>query len=148
MKNLIRRKPVALTAIILFVCQLTMAQGSPNKELRPRAGDPIAENFFLPELIMHHQKAIKLTDEQRKFIIEKVRETENNFTELQWSLQKEMETFEEIISAERVDPDKALEQLKKILEKESAIKKSRILLLITIKNKLNTEQQELLRKLR
>jgi len=148
MKTMTSRKSVSIIAIILLIGQLAFAQGMPGNKQRQKQRGQITENLFPLKLVMRYQKAIDLTPEQRDYIIETEQNTKKEFTELQWTLQKEMETFEEIISKSTVDKNKALEQSEKVLKLENSIKRKQLSFLITIKNKLTPEQQELLQKLK
>src|ERR1700738_2253142 len=80
--------------------------------------DPFENQLFPPELVMHNQKAIELSDEQRNFIMRELQEKEKQFNPLQWDLQKEMEILKTIMSQEKSDEGKIELQLNKVLEIE------------------------------
>lgn len=111
-------------------------------------GDPIEQNTFPPELVMQNQQAIGLTEQQRTAIKKEVQTAQAQFTELEWDLQSEMESFIELLSQERVDEQKALLVLKKVLALETKIKQTHLTLAIRIKNQLTPEQQAKLREIR
>jgi Spy/CpxP family protein refolding chaperone len=110
--------------------------------------DPIEMNTFPPELVMQNQQAIGLSGEQREAIKREVREAQARFTELEWDLQNEMETFEALIRPDRVDEKKALAVLERVLTLERKIKETHLTLAIRIKNLLTPEQQARLREAR
>lgn len=112
------------------------------------AQDPIEEHVFPPELVMKNQKAIALSPEQKDAIKKEVREAQREFTDLQWELEDEMETFLDLLSGERIDEENALTQLELILKKESEIKRTHLTLAIRIKNLLTPEQQEQLQEIK
>ena len=97
---------------------------------------------------MRHQSELKLSDEQRKFIIAAVQEAQNNFTEWKWSLQAEMEKMNALSSGEKVDEAQVLAQLEKVLALEKQIKIQQLKMMISIKNKLTAEQQKKLEELK
>lgn len=121
---------------------------APFKSLHAQQPDPLGENFFPPELIMQNQQAIGLSEDQKNYIISQMQEAQEGFTKLNWSLQKEVELMLKLISQTSADEKKVIEQLQKVLQIEEQVKKKQITLLLRIKNKLTTEQQNTLRLIR
>lgn len=109
--------------------------------------DPFAGNLFPPELIMQHQQALGLSEEQKNFLKAELRKTQTRLTELQWELQDEMEKLAALMKQDQVDEAQALTQLDKVLGLEREIKRLHIGLLIGVKNKLTPEQQARLREI-
>ena len=107
--------------------------------------DPLAESFFPPELILQHQLEIGLNEEQKVFFKSEGRKAQSRFTELQWTLQDEMEKLQALVKSPRVDEAQTLAQLDKILDVERNIKRTQIGLMVRLKNKLTPEQQAQLR---
>ena len=107
--------------------------------------DPLAESFFPPELILQHQLEIGLNEEQKVFFKSEGRKAQTRFTELQWTLQDEMEKLQALIKSPRVDEVQTLAQLDKLLDVERNIKRTQIGLLVRFKNQLTPEQQAQLR---
>ena len=114
----------------------------------PLQADPLAENFFPPELLMQNQKKIGLTEEQSKYIREEIGKTQAKFTDLQWQLQGEHETLASLVKQDRPDEKQVLATLDKLLGLENEIKRTHMMLGLRIKNKLTPEQQAQLRELR
>jgi Spy/CpxP family protein refolding chaperone len=110
--------------------------------------DPFGRSFFAPELVMQHQEAIGLSDEQKIFFKTEIRQAQLRFTEWQWKLQDEMEKMVAIVKQPRVEEQQALAQLEKVLTIEREIKRAQVTLLVRIKNKLTPEQQAKLEELR
>ncbi len=110
--------------------------------------DPIGDNFFPPELVMQHQRDIGLTDAQRSFIIAEVGNAQQRATELQWKLQREVETMAALVKQEPIDEEKMLAQLDRVLAVEHDIKRIHLTLVARIKNRLTPEQRARLRELR
>jgi|SRR5215470_9594352 Spy/CpxP family protein refolding chaperone len=113
-----------------------------------QSSDPIAENLFPPELIMLHQQALGLSDEQLEFFKTELREAQKSFMDLQWKLQSEMERLAALVGQRQVDETQTLAQLDKLLTAEREIKRAQIALLVRLKNRLTPEQQAKLAELR
>ncbi len=103
--------------------------------------DPMEEHFFPPELVMQHQRDIKLTAEQRETIKTAVQTAQTIFTDVQWQLHDEMETMKDLVKEKKVDEQQVLDQLETILNLEREIKRTHLTLMIRIKNTLTPEQQ-------
>lgn len=120
-----------------------------HRGMRPPGERPkFLTELFPPELVMRHQTAIALTDEQRSAITEAIKTTQNDTVEIQWQLQAEQEKLSKLLAAPRIDEDQALAQVTELMSVEQKMKKEHLGLLIRIKNQLTPEQQEQLRELR
>src|SRR5215471_5158867 len=96
--------------------------------------DPMRDVLFPPEMVMQHQQAIGLSDEQKNNLKTEVRQAQLRFTELQWTLQDEMERLLALLRQPRVDEKQSAAQLEKVLTAEREIKRAQLMLLIRIKN--------------
>ncbi len=110
--------------------------------------DPIALNLFPPELVMQHQEAIGLTDDQRAYLKSEIRDAQLKFTEWQFKLQDETERMAALVKQPHIEEKDALAQLEKVLTVEREIKRLQVSLLVRIKNKLTPEQQAKLADIR
>jgi Spy/CpxP family protein refolding chaperone len=110
--------------------------------------DPIGKALFPPELVMHNQDAINLTETQRNSISKEMQEAQAEFVNVQWSLSKEMEKLKSLLQMGKPSEPDVLEQLEKVVTMENKIKRRQIILLIRIKNLLTHEQQEKLQKIK
>src|ERR1700732_1756483 len=115
------------------------AQSSPD--------DPLCDLMFPPEAVMQHQQAIGLSEEQKNNLKVEIRQAQLKFTELQWTLQDEMERLVSLLKQSKVDEKQAASQLDKVLDAEREIKRAQLMLLIRIKNNLTPAQQSQLREL-
>lgn len=97
---------------------------------------------------MQHQQAIGLTEGQRNFVKTETQKAQSRFTDLQWQLQNEMEGMVSLVKQERIDEQKVLAQLEKILNIEREIKRTHLALVVHIKNKLTPEQQVQLKEIK
>jgi Spy/CpxP family protein refolding chaperone len=109
--------------------------------------DPLRDVLFPPEAVMQHQQAVALTDEQKNNLKGEVRQAQLKFTELQWTLQDEMERLVSLLKQSKVDEKQTASQLDKVLGAEREIKRAQLMLLVRIKNNLTPAQQTQLREL-
>src|ERR1700690_4202125 len=111
------------------------------------ADDPLRDLMFPPEAVMQHQQAIGLNDEQKNTFKSELRQAQLKFTELQWTMQDEMERLVSLLKQSKVDEKQAALQLDKVLGAEREIKRAQLMLQIRIKNNLTPTQQTQLREL-
>ena len=135
-----------LMLIVLVLLGGTSLSAQP-RPMRPPV-DPLGENLFPPELVMQHQQGLELTEEQRNLIRGEIQNAQARFTEVQWQLQNEMETMASLVKQGRIDEQRTLSQLDKIVGLEREIKRTQLALLIRVKNSLTPEQQAKLQTLR
>ncbi len=110
--------------------------------------DPLQRYLFPPELVMRNQETLRLSDEQQEAIIARVQQAQQQFTNFQWKLQREVQRLAALLQRARVDEDELLAQLEEVFALEIQIKKTHLLLVVGIKNLLTREQQELLQALK
>ena len=130
-------------AFLLFIGHVAWAQQPPQAP-----ADPLGEHLFPPELVMQHQQAIGLSEEQKNLIKAEVQKAQTRFTELQWQLQKEVETMISLVKEPKTDEQQVLTQLDKILGLEREIKRTHFTMVVKIKNSLTPEQQARLREIK
>lgn len=138
---------------LTFAVGVGLAAGTPVfAQQQPAAPslqeDPLFAALFPPELIMQHRRAIGLTDAQRDAISQMIGELQGRVVRLQWELLDEMQQLTELMSATRIDLDRAMDQLDSVLEREKSIKQAHLEMLARIKNLLTAEQQATLERLR
>lgn len=147
------RPKVVRTILLAMVCACGAAIGAgpaaaqaqtvPNQET-----DPFASVLFAPELIMQHARAIRLNDEQRAAITDLIQQLQSRMVTLQWELTEQVQALRETLARPRVDQDRAIDQLTRVLDTEKDIKQAHLEMLIRIKNVLRPEQQTELARLR
>lgn len=128
---------------LLIWAEHVAAQAAPKQE-----GDPFATVLFPPELIMQHARAIRLTDDQRVTITRYIEQLQSRVVRMQWQLTEQVQALRETLARPRVDQDRAIDQLNRVLDTEKDIKKAHLEMLIRIKNVLRPEQQTELARLR
>ena len=150
MKQSIARTPVFTPLLVsllalgaLMAARPAAAQAPPKQE-----ADPFAAVLFPPELIMQHARAIRLNDEQRSAITKLIEQLQGRVIGLQWELVEQVQALKETLNHTRVDQDRAIDQLNRVLDTEKSIKKAHLEMLLRIKNVLRAEQQRELARLR
>jgi Spy/CpxP family protein refolding chaperone len=136
-----------MKARILSLCALVLALAGTARAQQP-GEDPFGKNFYPPELVMGHQEAIGLSEEQKSYLKAEIRQAQVKFTELQWKLQDEVEKLVAIIKQPRIDEQQLLAQVDKVLAAEREVKRAQVTLMARIKNKLTPEQHVKLDDLR
>jgi len=138
-------QPLVFAAIVVALCARPL---SAQTAAPPVQEDPFASVLFPPELIMQHGRAIRLTDEQRDAITRLIEQLQGRVVSLQWQLTEHVQSLRATLSSARVDQDRALDQLNRVLDTEKRIKQAHLEMLIRIKNVLRPEQQTELNRLR
>lgn len=134
-----RSKITPVLIVIVLLVQRAAAQQHPP--------DPLQGFVFPPELVMQHQQALGLTEDQKSYFRTETRQAQSRFMEIQWKLQDEMEKWVALVKQPRADEQQVLAQLEKVLAVERDIKRAQVSLLIRMKNKLTQEQQAMLREI-
>lgn len=119
---------------------------TPKQSLQAaQAQDPLMGSFFPPELIMQNQQALRLSDEQRSYMLGEIQRTQAQASPIQWRLQAAMEQLGDAVRQDRVDEAQVLAQLDTVLAAEREMKRAQITLLVRLKSRLTPEQQAFLR---
>jgi Spy/CpxP family protein refolding chaperone len=143
------KQKIVLTFVLLFLTAGLLQAQSATPVAKPQAGpDPFAGSFFSPELVIQNQTQIGLSDDQRAYLKNEIRQAQLKFTDLQWKLQDEVEKMVALVKQPHPDEQKVLAQLENVLSAEHEIKKQQVTLMVRIKNKLTPEQQAKLDDLR
>jgi len=114
----------------------------------PPNPDPLAPLMFPPDMIMAHARELNLTDEQKAFMRNEIQKAMPVFQDLQWKLQDQMESLQEMMKSTSANEQQVLAQLDKVLDIEREMKRLHIGLAVRLKNRLTPEQQEQLHKMR
>jgi hypothetical protein len=121
---------------------------SPGKRRPPRlAASPFVQHLFAPDLVLKHQLAIDLSEDQVTEIKKLIHETHSKTLDAQTDLQRVMERLAGLLSASPVDEAAALAASDQALSLEAQVKTARLSLLIRIKNLLDESQQMKLREI-
>ena len=134
-----RLKAMIVCALLLLAVLVARAQEA-----------DLSENLFPPELIMQYQQALGLSEEQKNYFKTEIRKTQVLLTETQWKLEDGVEKIAALLKTDQtqINEQTVIAQLDKVLSLEQDIKRTQLVLLIRLKNKLTPEQQARLRELK
>ena len=104
--------------------------------------------LFPPELIMRHQRQLKLTEEQRNYILEQIQEAQAQFTSLHWDLEREVEVLASKLKEPGADESVLLSQLDIVLDLERQVKRTQLIVGVRIRSILSQEQLNILERLK
>ena len=102
--------------------------------------DPF-DALYPPELVMQHQIELGLGDAERQALRQAVQQAQVKFTDLQWRLSAETERLDAILRDPVLREAQVLAQVDRVLALERDLKRTKIALLVRIKNMLTPEQQ-------
>lgn len=111
-------------------------------------GDPLAEAFFDPELVMKNRRQVGISEAQWDEISSEIRQLQRDAVDLEWEMAEAAQDLVALASSERVDEAAALEAAGRIFKVENQIKIIQMQMLIRIKNVLTPQQQSALRTIR
>jgi len=111
-------------------------------------GPPFERDLFPPDLVLHNQTALGLSDEQISAIKKLLNEMHPRILDLQTNLDRVTERLGGILKSSRIDETAALSAADEAMGLETQIKKTHLTLLVRLKNLLTEEQQIKLRDLR
>lgn len=118
--------------------------------------DPLARFFFPPELVLQYASDIKLQVEQRKLIVDAVKEMQGDLFDLKMQMAEHtaelmralggtrygnVVQIRKLEPTQKLDEAKVLAQVDLVLAVEREMKRRQMQLLIRIRNALTPEQQ-------
>ncbi|MEL6277164.1 MAG: hypothetical protein AAFU03_18840 [Bacteroidota bacterium] len=116
--------------------------------LSPCVSQGFEQYLYPPEMVIKLGPKIGLTADQERSIKTTFKETQHQFIDLKWELDRHGEDLKEELAKTRVDPEKSQALLQKLLTLENQIKMLQIGLHVKVKNLLTEEQQIKLDQLR
>jgi hypothetical protein len=114
----------------------------------PSGDDPLARLLLPPDLVLSHQQAINLTEQQRQTIQSSMVDTQRQLLDQQFKLNAEVEKLQSFLRSSTPDEAKVLEEMDKVLGAERDIKRAQLSLMVKLKNSLTQQQQSQLEGLR
>jgi len=97
---------------------------------------------------MQYHQEINLNEGQSRAIRDEIQKAQAKFVDMQWDLQSETEKLVLLLKARPADEGAVLAQMDKVLDRERAIKKTQMSLLLRIRNLLTDVQKSKLMELR
>lgn len=126
---------------------LDRASKVPREEKSKFVRDPF-DALYPPELVMEHQIELGLDESERQTLRQAVQQAQVKFTDLQWRLSAETERLDAILRGSVLQEREVLDQVDRVLALERDLKRTKIALLVRIKNTLTPAQQAKLGELR
>lgn len=99
---------------------------------------------YSAERVMKYRTKINLKEDQVNFIRGLYNKHSGEFNNLKWDLDEANLQLSELLNENKVDSDAAMQLMEKVMAMESEIKKKRLAVYLSIKNRLTEEQQQLL----
>ena len=99
---------------------------------------------YSAERVMKYRSKIDLKQNQVNFIRRLYNQHSGAFNNLKWDLDEANLQLSELLKKSKVDSDAAMQLMEKVMALESEIKKKRMAVYLSIKNRLTEEQQRLL----
>jgi Spy/CpxP family protein refolding chaperone len=130
--------------LLLLACWCAVSWGQASQT----PADPIAQELFPPELVMQYHQEINLNESQSRAIRDEIQKAQAKFVDMQWDMQSETEKLILLLKVRPADEGAVLAQVDRVLDRERAIKKTQMSLLVRIRNVLTDAQQNKLMELR
>lgn len=134
-------KLCALACAALFTASNAAAEKS-------SAADPVAAQFFPPELIMMNANTIDLEPSQRLAIIANVKALQEDVEPMALRMEAARDRLVAALEKETVNEAAVLKALEDVLAIERSVKVRHITALVRIRNELTSDQRAELRALR
>ncbi|MEB2786060.1 Spy/CpxP family protein refolding chaperone [Algoriphagus persicinus] len=123
--------------LLLFLC-LTLLISFAN------AQDLFQKNLYSADRVMELRKELELTDAQATKIKRIHSENAGKFSTMKWDLDDATAKLKELLDGSRIDEVAVQKQMDKVLALENSLKKQQLSTMVSIKNELSFEQQEIL----
>lgn len=108
--------------------------------------DPFHKRLLPVELVMSFRQEINLSKQQRDELGRLVVQMQQSVAEKQWEMQSDYFALIDTLDQTRIDEAEAISLVESAVDAENAIKVEQIRLLIRLRNLLNAQQIEFLRK--
>jgi Spy/CpxP family protein refolding chaperone len=105
-------------------------------------GDVLRQLVPPPRLLLKHQEALELTDQQKAQLKKLIKDAHDRSLDLEFKVQEQAEKLAKMVAADKVDVSAALEQADRLMKLESELKKVRLEMLLKTKNLLSKKQLE------
>lgn len=138
------RRPlfVLLAGYLLLIGGTAAAQDSePGK-------DPFNGRLFPPNVILEHQQALDISEQQLAAIRAAVIEVQGKVAEHQWDLREAYQRVMTELERSPIDEEQVLANIDQALLAENRVKKTQVEMLIKLRNLLTDEQVDYLRSVR
>lgn len=108
------------------------------------AQDLFQKNIYSADRVMEMRKELALTDTQATKIKKVHSENAGKFSTMKWDLDDATLKLKELLDKSKIDEAAVQKQMDKVLALENSLKKQQLSTMVSIKNELSPEQQEIL----
>jgi Spy/CpxP family protein refolding chaperone len=116
-------------------------RGKPPKTATVKPSPDPFDALIPPDVVMANQNELGLSDAQRQSLRQAVQESQGRFADLQWRLSAETERLGALLREPVIDERQVLEQVDRVLALERDAKRTKLVVLVRIRNTLTPEQQ-------
>ncbi|MCE7055071.1 TonB-dependent receptor plug domain-containing protein [Algoriphagus sp. AGSA1] len=130
--------------LILF---LALSATVANGQLVTTVGqnqDLFQKNLYSADRVMELRNELDLSEAQATKIKKIHSENAGKFSTMKWDLDDETKKLKALLDQSKIDEVAVQKQMDKVLALENSLKKQQLSTMVSIKNELNTEQQEIL----
>lgn len=136
--------------LVYLVCFAGFAHGQQNyvQSLKSNNQDIFQRNLYSADHVMELRSELKLTEAQATNIKKIHSENTGKFSTVKWDLDEETKKLKALLDETKIDQVAVQKQMDKVLALENSLKKQQLSTMVSIKNELNQEQQEILQSQR
>ncbi len=129
------------------LCLLLLAGFAAAQHAGPEK-DPFRGKLFPPNVVLEHQEALALSDQQLADIRAAVIEVQSNIAGHQWDLREAYQRVMSELDSAPIDEAQVMANIEQVLAAENKVKKMQVAMLIRLRNLLTDEQVTYLRSMR
>ena len=136
--------------LVYLVCFAGFAHGQQNYVQSPKSNNPdiFQRNLYSADHVMELRSELKLTEAQANNIKKIHSENAGKFSTVKWDLDEETKKLKALLDETKIDQVAVQKQMDKVLALENSLKKQQLATMVSIKNELSEEQQEILQSQR
>lgn len=139
---------LSMTILLLFISSLSYGQPAPSHHKKGKKREAkmhkMMRHLYPVEMVMKLQGELNITDAQREKLMKASQESQKAYIEEKWALSAAEAKMNELLKMPKVDEVKVMTILEELFKHEQAIKKSRLKLMLIVKNTLTAEQKKTL----
>ena len=137
------RKPGSVFGVVIALCALNLCSSGFAQEGVKQ--DVFEGKLFAPNIILEHQAALQLSDEQLGGIRSAVVNVQGAVASHEWDLREAYQEAMAALDESPVDEEEVMKSIRAALQAENEVKQLQVAMLIQLRNLLTTEQLAYLR---
>lgn len=133
----------------LLMLLLVLSAGIAHAQVVTTIGkgdDLFQKNLYSADRVMEMRNELDLTETQAAKIKKIHSENAGKFSTMKWDLDDETKKLKALMDQSKIDETAVQKQMDKVLALENSMKKQQLSTMVSIKNELSPEQQEILQK--